>query len=278
MKRMILLLCVAALLLPSIVNGQGSDLSAQSSLYDVPPRWLIDMPTAGTLPRAYFDIGCRIYPSGGTIMNTDIGLSNRLSLGISFGGQGVLSSERPDWNPRIEFSLRFRVIDEQEYFPAVSVGFASQGSGRWNDDWERYTFKSPGLYTVVSRSFYFYNWTSGWHVGMNYSMENKVDDEKDINFFAGLDATFKYNLAIQAEYDAAINDNRSTTPGDLPDTTDRGEKNLFAGKGYGYLNIGIKWLFTENLELEFLLKDLLVNRRESDTITRELRITYIDRF
>ncbi|MFH1686986.1 MAG: hypothetical protein ABIE70_05625 [bacterium] len=278
MKRIVLLLSIVTLLLSPIIMGQPSDLSAQSSLYDVPPRWLIDMPTAGTLPRAYFDVGCRIYPAGGTIMSTDIGLSNRLMLGIAFGGEGVLSSVEPNWNPRIEFNVKLRIIDEQEYFPAVTLGFASQGSGRWNRDWQRYAFKSPGMYAVVSRSFYFYNWTSGWHVGMNYTMENKVDEEKDINFFGGWDATFKYNLALQAEYDAAINDNRSTIPSSLADTTSTGQSNLFAGKGRGYLNLGLKWLFTENLELELLLKDLLVNRRDSDTFTREIRITYIDRF
>jgi len=40
----------------------------------------------------------------------------------------------------------------------------------------------------------------------------------------------------------------------------------------------VKWLFAENLELEVVLKDLLVNRRESSTFTREVRMTYIDRF
>ena len=37
-------------------------------------------------------------------------------------------------------------------------------------------------------------------------------------------------------------------------------------------------LLTENLELELLAKDLLQNRRESETFTREIRITYIDHF
>lgn len=248
----------------SDVAAQGGSQGSQSSLYDVPPRWLVDVPTAGTLPRAYYNIGFRFYPDGGALGNTDIGLSNRFMLGISFGAEDIISNRDPNWNPRIEFSLKLRLIDELEYFPAVAVGFSSQGFGAWNDDLDRYTFKSRGFYAVASRSFYFYQWTSGWHAGINYSLENDEDEETDMNFFIGFDATFKYNLALLAEWDAGLNDDRSTYD--------------FAGKGRGYLNISIKWLFAKDLELEALLKDLFLNRREADTFTRGIRLTYIDRF
>ncbi len=243
---------------------------AQTSLYDVPPRWLADMPTAGTLPRAYYSIAVQIYPNGGAIGYTDIGLSNRLMMGISYSGEGIISNQDPNWAPRLEFNLKFRLIDEVEYLPGVSVGFSSQGHGAWNDEFDRYTYKSRGFYGVVSRSFYFYQWTAGWHAGINYSLEDDVDDESDLNFFLGFDATFKYNLALLLEWDAALNDDRSRLP--------NGDTYDFAGKGRGYLNLCVKWLFTENLELEAMFKDLLENRRETDLFSRELRLTYIDRF
>jgi len=278
-QRLYILVCFLVLL-PMIGAAQDQDDwgQTQSTLYDVPPRWLVDMPTAGTLPRGYFDIGFRIYPGGGAIANTDIGLSNRTMLGISFGGDGIISNDDPSWNPRVEFNVKLRLIDEQEFFPAVSIGFCSQGNGSFNDAWDRYTFKSRGMYAVVSRSFYFYNWTSGWHVGMNYSVEHKKDDEKDINFFAGFDATFKYNLAFVAEFDAALNDNRSDIPSKILDDQGNDYETVFSGKGRGYFNCGLRWLFAADLELELLLKDLLINRRESHTLTREIRLTYIDRF
>ncbi len=242
----------------------------QGSLFEVPPRWLVDAPTAGTLPRAYYCIGFRFYPNGGALANADIGLSNRLMLGVAFGAEDVISNREPTWNPRIEFNVKLRMIDEMEYFPAITIGFSSQGVGGWNAELRRYTFKSRGFYLVASRSFYFYQWTSGWHVGVNYSLENEVDHDRDLNFFVGFDATFKYNLAFLAEIDAALNDDKSTLPDGTPYN--------FAGKGRGYLNFSVKWLFTENLELEALMKDLLINRRESETLTREIRITYIDKF
>ncbi len=269
MKNILVSACIVGVLLLTALPAAAQEIE-RSSLYDVPPRWLVDVPTAGTLPRAHFDIGVRLFPDGGAIGNTDIGLSHRLMIGIAFGGDNVVSNDDPNWNPKIEFNVKFRLIDELELFPAVAAGFSSQGYGAFNVPLDRYTFKSRGFYAVASRSFYFYNWIAGWHLGMNYSLEHEVDGEKDLNFFGGMDATFNYNLALLLEYDAALNDNRSTLP--------NGTANIFGGKGRGYLNLSIKWLFTENLELEALLKDLLLNRRESTTITREIRLTYIDSF
>ncbi len=246
------------------------DRGTGTSLYDIPPRMLIDMPTAGTLPRGYYDIGLRIYRFGGALSYTDIGLSNRLQIGISYGADSALSTASPHFNPDVEFGIKFRVVDELEYFPAVTLGFSSQGYGGWSTAYQRYAYKSRGFYVVVSRGIYFYRWTSGWHAGMNYSYESKVDQDKDIDFFGGFDATFDYNLAFLAEYDFALNDNKTTIA--------QGQTSPYSGKGRGYLNMSVKWLLTNNFEVEFILKDLLVNRRESKTVGREIRLTYIDRF
>jgi hypothetical protein len=260
---------VVILLIPSAVLAQDDFDPADPGLYGIPPRWVIDMPTAGTLPRGNFDMSVRVY-SGGALGMTNIGLSNRLQVGIAFGGGNIVSNQHPKWNPRIEFNVKFRVIDELEYFPAVTAGFSSQGYGAWDEEVQRYAFKSRGFYGVASRSFYFYNWTAGWHLGINYTLESDIDKDKDINFFGGLESSFRYNLGLAMEYDAAINDDRSKLP--------NGDPNSFAGKGRGYLNLSIKWLFADNLQLEALAKDLLVNRRESETFAREVRLTYNDSF
>ncbi|RKX27167.1 MAG: hypothetical protein DRP45_01755, partial [Candidatus Zixiibacteriota bacterium] len=134
------------------------------TLYDMPPRQLVDVPTAGTLTKGHFDLALRLYANGGALAYTDIGLSNRLMIGVSYGGTETVSDRDPDWNPRIGFSLKFRLIDELEYFPGVAIGYSDQGYGAWHGDMERFDFKSRGFYAVTSRSFYFYKWTAGWHV------------------------------------------------------------------------------------------------------------------
>jgi hypothetical protein len=250
---------------------QNRPRGTTTSFYDIPPRMLIDAPTAGTLPRGYFDIGLRLYSNGGALTYTDIGLSSRLTLGISYGADSALSAVEPRWNPDIEFSVKFRLVDELEYFPAITVGYSSQGDGHYSRDYKRYAYKSKGFYGVASRSFYFYKWTSGWHGGINYSQEDKLDNNGGVDFFLGFDATFDYNLAYMMEYDFGLNDNK----GSKPDST---FSYNYSGKGRGYLNMSIKWLFTDNLEMELILKDLMVNRRESKTFTRELRFQYIDHF
>ena len=265
--RRICLLVIALVLGPLWVSNalaQVLESEKRHTLYDIAPRCLVDLPTAGTLPRGHFDIGLRLYADGGALGYTDIGLSHRFMIGISYGGADIVSNRNPDWNKRMGFSLKFRVVDELEYFPAVSVGFTDQGYGSFDPDYNRFTYKSRGFYGVVSRSFYFYNWTSGWHVGLNYSVEDD-DGDDNINYFGGFDATFNYNLALLIEYDGALNDNSK-------------DASAITGKGRGYLNLSIKWLFAEDLELELIFKDLLVNRRESDTFSRGVRLVYIDSF
>lgn len=264
----------------SIVTGQTTQPPPKpqskkrgptASFYDIPPRFLIDVPTAGTLPRGYFGIGLRLYSYGGAIGYTDIGLSNRVLLGISYGADSALGAVEPRWNPDVEFNFKIRLVDEMEFFPAISVGYNSQGVGHWDKRYKRYAYKSKGFYAVASRSFYFYKWTSGWHGGVNYSRENSRDKNGNISLFVGFDATFNYDLAFLMEYDFATNDNE----GSPPDSTFAYN---YSGRGRGYLNASLKWLFTDNLEMELIFKDILVNRRESKTFSREVRFQYIDHF
>lgn len=240
------------------------DSDRKNTLYDILPRWLVDCPTAGTLQRGYYNLGLNVFRDGGGLGYADIGLSSRFMLGVSYGGQGLISNHSVDWHPRIGFSARFRVVDEMEFFPAVTIGYSDQGHGGWNGEWDRYEYKSRGFYGVVSRNFYFYQWSAGWHAGVNYSLEND-DNDDDINLFLGVDVAFNYNLALLLEWDFAFNDNESNT--------------TMSGSDPGYVNMSLKWLFTTNLELEFLLKDMLGNRPgDNVTVSREIRLTFIDSF
>jgi len=258
--------CLMALLsVPSFSQSPDyySDEPA-GSFYSFAPRELVDAPTAGTLPRGCFDIVMRVYNNGGILAGATIGLSNSLMIGMSYGAEGIISDRSTNRNPQIEFNVKLKLISEEYLLPAVAVGFNSQGYGSYIYDRDRYTFKSKGFYAVVSRSFYLRTWTVGGHAGINYSLENNVDKDKEPSIFLGLDAGFANNVGFIAEYDMALNDDRSDP---------------HYAKGRGYLSIGIKWLYNDNLELEVILRDLLVNRIDNaTTFGRELRFTYIESF
>ena len=66
------------------------------------------------------------------------------------------------------------------------------------------------------------------------------------------------NMNLLCEYDFAFNDNSDSSP-----TRDK-----------GYLNIGLRWSFSNELHLEFDMKDILRNLESSDNLSRELRVIY----
>ena len=263
MHRLIRVAFWAGLMFLLMGSLYAQQKEAARSVFDIPPRNLINAPTAGTLPRGCFDVVLRVYPNGGIMGSTSIGLSNRFMVGLSYGAEGIIAESEPNWNPRIEFNIKLRLIDEGFYMPALSLGFCSQGYGSYSSEWKRYTYKSKGFYGVISRSFAFYNSSVGGHFGINYSMEHEIDKDNSPSFFFGFDTQFNYNVAFLFEYDAALNDD--------------GSNQLF-GKGRGYLNMGIKWLFSENLELEAVFENLLNNRRNASYFGRGLRFTYIEFF
>jgi hypothetical protein len=261
---------ILSVLLLLVVSYQGAkaqktdfyDDAPANTLFEIPPRDLIDAPTAGTLPRGCFDIVMRVYNEGGILGKTSIGLSNRLTLGMSYGASGIIADHGTTRNPRIEFNIKLRLINEEYLMPAFAIGFVSQGFGTYLDSLDRYTFKSKGFFGVISRSFFWRSWAFGGHIGINYSLEADVDDDAEPTLYFGLDARFSYDIGLIAEYDLGLNDDR------------RSEK---YAHGRGYLNLGVKWLYSENLELEVILKDLLRNRRSDDVTSfgRELRFTYL---
>ncbi len=231
----------------------------------VPVRQLIDLPTAGTLPRATYDAEMRVYDGGGMLVGTNIGLTNYLQLGLSYGADAIISEKEPTWNPRVEFKVKLQLIAETVSLPAVALGFSSEGYGSWIDTLDRYEIKSRGFYGVASKGYIsedgqFY---TGFHGGFNYSLENDVDGDETLNFFFGFDAQFPNDVGFLVEYDMALDDDRDT---------------LALGKGRGYLNAGVRWLFMDRLKIEVDLKNLFNNRRGVNSFGRELRIMYLEFF
>ena len=236
------------------------------------PRWIIDSPTAHMLPRGAFDLDMRTFPEGGVQASLDIGLADRFSVGLCYGGAKILSEMVPEWNPRIEFKFRYRMIEGTGSFPDVSIGFSSFGYGLFQEKdstigylEDRYLVKSPGFYLVFSQKYPAPANSFSVHGGINYSLENTEDSDPD--FFIGLIANLGYQMVFLSEYDLAINDNKPAGR---------------FGRGRGYLNMGLAWYITSDLSLEADFRNLLSNRRNLDgaerVIDREVRLVYLQFF
>ena len=117
--RIAKLTILAVLLSAAAVCAQQDQSSTRIHMDKLQPTKLIDCPTAGLLPRGSFDFDIKVYPQGGLIFRLDIGLMKRFMVGMSFGGENVIGDGEPDWNPRIEFAAKYRLINESWSFPAL---------------------------------------------------------------------------------------------------------------------------------------------------------------
>jgi len=246
-------------------QGTTSDDSLYANVIVNRPqlRMTIDYPTAGMLPRGAFDIDMRTFPVGGVLAALRIGLSDEFMVGIGYGASRILSDVDPDWNPRLEFNIKLRLHEETagDNFPAISVGYNSLGYGNYDSENSRYMVKSTGFYVAFSKNFGLYDNATGIHWGVNYSLENKVDN--DPNVFLGFNTDVGPNMVFLAEYDLALNDNKRYD---------------VYGLGRGFLNMGLAWYITDDLSLELDLRNLLRNRSNAAAIDREIRLVYVEYF
>lgn len=216
---------------------------------------LIDCPAPGLLMSAGYQLDLTMEPNGGSIFALRMGFLDRLLIGFSYGGTEIIGSGEPDWNPRVEFKVKARLVDESVYLPGVAAGFDSQGHGKYSQQDGRYEIKSKGFYLVGGKNLQFAGGL-GIHGGMNYSMERT--DQTAVDFFWGIEKNFGDHLSMIGEYDFAVNDNVADER---------------FGEGGGYLNCGLKWFIQEGFSLTFIFKNLNGNRMDP-RVKRGLKISY----
>jgi hypothetical protein len=221
-------------------------------------RSLIDMPTAGILEKGFVGATTDVLPNGVLVAKLEVGVFENISFGISYGAGNLIGSGSPNWYKLPGVNVRFRLFDESVTFPAISIGFDSQGKGEYFESSNRFAVKSPGFYGAAAKNFEFFGFMSV-HGSVNYSLESK-DGDNFLNFIGGVEKTIGKNVSIIAEYDFAFNDN----------TTD------IYGRGNGYLNLGVRWSMAEGFTLGFDLRDLLDNKKWSPgSADRAIKIEYI---
>ena len=218
--------------------------SAQA-LFD-PASYLVDVPTAGVTPHGTVATRGQVFPGGGVELRADLGLWDRGSVGVSYGGVQIIGDGRPEWYPRPGFAARVRVLEESWTFPALAVGIDTRGSGFWDETLNRYQFKSRGVFVALSKNYAFLGDLS-LHGGASRSFED--DDDGTPTVFAGFEKSLGSRLGLALEYDLAMNDNR--------------DDGVY-GSGRGYLNALLRIRPAPQLELRLVVRDMLENSQFDD--------------
>lgn len=224
---------------------------------------LIDNPTAGLIDKGRFAADLRLFPEGGLKGQLTAGIMRRLAIGLSFGGEGIIGDGAVDWYPRVEAAARYRLIEESESLPAFTIGYETQGYGRYVSD--RYQVKSKGFFLALSKNYMSGFGQFGVHAGINRSREDA--DDSGPNGWVGIDKAINEELLLVGEYDFALDDNDDDS----------------LGSGRGYMNLGAFWAPTQGLHLGFLLKNVLENGNgggigPDPDLSRELVVRYTETF
>ncbi len=138
-------------------------------------------------------------------------------------------------------NVKLRLFDEEPSFPAIVLGFDSQGKGEFIDSVRRFEIKSPGFFVVASKNFQFMGLMS-LHGSLNYSLENN-DNDKNLNIMIGAEKTIGSQVSIVAEYDFVLNDYEGRV-----------------GRGRGYFNAGVRWSIGKGLTVGFDFRNIFKNR------------------
>ena len=215
---------------------------------------LINTPTAGILQKGEYEISAKIHKNNGLLLGAKVGLFPRFMFGVSYGAEQLVGNISPEWHKRVEFNAKLRILDESAKYPAVALGYDSQGHGNYIDEINRYDIKSKGAYLVASKNWAFFG-NLGTHLGLNKNIESREDgDDKDINVFLGIDKTIGDVINLLCEYDFAWND-------DEEKFIDQIDENLGCADGKGYLNASADIHFTESIILKISFLDILQNNK-----------------
>jgi len=162
----------------------------------------------------------------------------------------VIGSGEIEWNPRVEIQAKYRLIDEDVGFPAIAIGYSSQGYGEYSSELERYAIKSKGFYGVLSKNYALFEGL-GMHAGYAVSLEGKEEDAGEPNFFLGATLSFNPDLMLMAEYD-------------IPISNDSIARSL--DEGNGYFNLGVRVRLMDQIYVEVNLRNLNENAMNSDRV------------
>lgn len=209
----------------------------------------IDQPVPISLAHAEYYASARLWGSGGVLMRFGLGLFDRVTLGMSYGGNRVIGSSLPQFygRHRPDFEARLAIVQEQGYLPNLTLGFESQGYDDYVPGNDAYEVKEKGGYLCVGKTV----------DAVRTHLQFGVNYWDGLDAFVALNALLPGNVELIAEYDPALNDRTDTNR--------------------GFLNFGIGWTFADRVRMVVGLRDVLGNK-SGTRLNRTLDISLNDRF
>jgi hypothetical protein len=247
-RTLVLLLLTGSALLPTVARAQTQHELTR----------LIDCPTAGVISKGSYELDLRLFGQGGLSGQLAAGALQRLTISVAYGGEQIIGNSSVDWYPRLEAGVRYRIATENTVWPAIVLGYETQGYGGHADG--RYETKSRGVFVALSKNYISSLGQFGLHGGVNMTRETD-DGDDDISGWLGFDKSINDQLMLIGEYDLGRSQD--------------GRRD--SGLADALLNAGVRFAVAPELSIAVLFKDLLTTRR-TEQITRELSVRYTEEF
>lgn len=216
--------------------------------------YYIDQPFLDVPDHGEFSLQLRFGPGGEILGFFDVGVLDRFGFGISYGASNLIGAGDPDFYEIPGVQIKVVVIEQGFAAPEVIFGFDNQGYGPYSEP--RYYTMSKGLYGQIGKTFAMSNVEFVPSLGVNYCFEG----DNRFDMFTGLQIQFGSSSALVFDYSPNFNDDLDQNKGNM--------------------NVGLKFIFYDELFFEFALRDLFDNgHSEADQqFNRMIRLGYKQMF
>jgi hypothetical protein len=240
------------------VFAQGA--AGNSAAYET--QRIVDMPTAGVLKTKTYSVKVSAYHNGGIMADFNAGIFENFSLGLSYSGTGIIGNDEVTMQKLPGFNAKVRVFNEKRNFPAIVLGFDSQGRGSWLKSKDRFETMSPGAYLAISKNFVWDLGQLAGHFGVNYSFEPAAD-KRCVNMYGGVEQSIGSNFAINMEYNFC-----------------QDEKDYKQLSQLGLLNAALRYSISRGVTIELEFRDLFNHRNDNknNNLERRFNLEFIKNF
>lgn len=222
--------------------------SGSSAFYET--LRIVDMPTAGIIPKNSFAVRTNFYNQGGLNLAFAFAPFNRFNIEASYGGNGIVGSSEVVWQKLPGLSLKYRILNERLNLPAIVMGFSNQGFGTYFRNDERFSTHSPGFFISVSKSYKTPLGYLGLHAGANYSFDSPPE-HRSPNIFIGLEQSIGKYVALNVEHNFNFDDS---------------DINYIESKGL--LNANLRFSLSEGVTFETQFRDILQSQKNNNSVIR----------